>query len=330
VALQHLPSTAREYQRAQRREITQALAAIRRQWRRMPQGSSWDDAWARIEPTITQIVKTAQRRVATGALAFVPAVIEATDQDTRDVDATVTYAPLIGTAGDGRPVDTLAYGAVVRSGTAYDSGGVTPYQALTSGGKWLNMAMSTVLADTARSTESLAMGVRRVRTYVRMVAPGCCARCAILAGQVTTNDRAFLRHPACQCRNIPMQESIAGHYTVDPHAYFESLTAEQQDHVFTAAGAEAIRNGADMNQVVNARRGMASAQVGGRKLLVTSEGTTRRGFAYHRLRQSAGADIKVGRYGRASRPRLMPETIRQVATSQEECLRLLYANGYIL
>jgi hypothetical protein len=329
VALQHLPSAAREYQRAQRREITEALAAIRRQWRRMPQGSSWDDAWARIEPAITQIVTTAQQRVAAGALAFIPAVIEDTDQSGHDPDAMPSYAPLVGVAGDGRPVDSLAYGAVVRSGQAYDAG-ATPYQALRSGGKWLGMAMSTALADTSRSAESIAMGVRRVRTYVRMVNAGCCARCAILAGQVTTNDHAFLRHPSCSCRNIPMQESIAGNHLVDPHAYFESLTREQQEHVFTAAGAEAIRHGADIFQVVNARRGMSAAQVGGRKLLVTSEGTTRRGFAYSRLSQSAGQDIKQGRYRRTIRPRLMPETIREVATSQEEYLRLLYANGYIL
>jgi hypothetical protein len=127
-----------------------------------------------------------------------------------------------------------------------------------------------------------------------------------------------------------MQESIAGHYTVDPHAYFGSLTKAEQDLTFTAGGAEAIRNGADLNQVVNARRGMRAAQIGGRKVLVTSEGTTRRGFAYHRLSQSAGQDIKQGGLRRASRPRLMPESIRAIATSQEDYLRLLYANGYIL
>jgi len=134
----------------------------------------------------------------------------------------------------------------------------------------------------------------------------------------------------CDCRNIPASESVAGDLTVDPHDYFASLSPEQQDRIFTKAGAEAIRNGADVNQVVNARRGMRAAQVGGRDVLITSEGTTRRGLAYHRLSQSAGQDIKAGRYRSARRPRLMPETIRAIATDQADYLRLLRANGYLI
>lgn len=104
--------------------------------------------------------------------------------------------------------------------------------------------------------------------------------------------------------------------TVDPVAYFDSLTRAEQDKTFGAAGAEALRADANMGQVVNARRGMTTAQVGGRKILTTTEGTTRRGLA-SRVR------------GGNRLPRLMPEQIQALATDRADYLRLLNMNGYM-
>lgn len=122
--------------------------------------------------------------------------------------------------------------------------------------------------------------------------------------------------------------------TVNVAEYFDTLTEAEQNRIFTNAGAEAIRNGADINQVVNARRGMRTAQIGGRDVLVTLEGTTRRGWAYRHLTPAnqRSADIRLAgeRYRRTRRPRLMPETIQQVAKDREDYLRLLRANGYLL
>lgn len=71
--------------------------------------------------------------------------------------------------------------------------------------------------------------------------------------------------------------------------------------MFGKAGAEAIREGADMARVVNARRGMYTA--GGR--LFTHE--------------SAGR-----------RPRLMPEQIlREADGDRGEAIRLLRLHGYL-
>jgi len=343
---QNLPLSAREYRTQQARARLDALAAVQRQWRRMTTGPDWDRQFARIVPTIAQIMASAQQAAAVAALAYVPDVVEDTGlRANQAADASEIITPLIGVAGDGRPVDTLAYGAVVRAGHAYD-GGATAYQALTAGGQWLTMAMGTALSDTGREAESLAMGTRRVRTYVRMLVPPSCPRCALLAGQVYHTSQAFKRHPFCDCRNVPMAESVAGDATTDPHGYFQSLTKEQQDKVFGPGDAEAIRSGADIYQVVNAHRGVRLAQIGGRKVWVTSEGTTRRGFAYHRLAQSGGVAIdrtqtalRITRNGpelrtierrRAARPRVMPSTLLRLSESREEYLRLLYANGYIL
>ncbi len=126
-------------------------------------------------------------------------------------------------------------------------------------------------------------------------------------------------------------EAIAGDITVDPMAYINSLADAEQDAVLGKAGAEAVRNGADLNQIVNARRGMRPAQIGGRNVLITAEGTTRRGEAYRYLAAGGGPDVSRGyrRPRAASRPRLMPETIQQVARDRDDYLRLLRVNGYL-
>jgi hypothetical protein len=293
--------------------------------------SDFDASFARVLPTMLAITTAAQTRVAAGAQDYIPAVLEDTRQ-TRAITPVVAVqtSPLIGVAGDGRPVDTLLYGAVTTAKTAVGEGAST-YQALRSGGDWLSMAVGTLLSDTGRASESLGMGVRPVSGYVRMLEPPSCSRCTILAGKWSRKSTAFLRHPRCDCRNIPASESVGNDLTVNPAEYFDSLSAEDQARIFTNAGAEAIRNGADIGQVVNARRGMYSAQIGGRDVQLTREGVTRRGYAYKYLRQSAGQDVKVAgsRYSRAVRPRLMPETIQRVATDQADYLRLLRANGYL-
>lgn len=100
----------------------------------------------------------------------------------------------------------------------------------------------------------------------------------------------FKRHPGCDCDAIPLAEwdddetnDARRDWIFDPGTYFDSLTEDQQDKIFTKAGAQAIRDGADINQVVNARRGMTTA---GKCPAYTLEGTTKRGVAASYLRES--------------------------------------------
>lgn len=311
-----LPRAAERHTRRQHVEVGAALAAVRRQWRRM--GPEFDSSYRMIAPTLLAITVTAQERLAAQGQAYVPAVLAETGQ-TRAVEpvARVRTAPLVGVAGDGRPVESLLEQATVHARVAV-SRGASSAQALESAGKWLNLAVGTVLADTLRQSEALAMGVRPVGGYVRMVQSGACSRCVVLAGKWFRKNQGFERHPGCQCVHIPASESVAGDVSVDPAAYFESLTAAEQDRVFTKAGAEAIREGADIAQVVNARRGMRTAQIGGRDVLITTEGTTRFGRASQALGTGSGR-----------RPRLMPETALAVARDRTDFLRLLRANGYL-
>lgn len=90
--------------------------------------------------------------------------------------------------------------------------------------------------------------------YIRMLTPPSCSRCVVLAGRWYRWNKGFERHPMCDCEHIPAVEAIAGDVTVDPDAYFASLSRADQDIYFGKANAEAIRSGADIGRVVNAQR----------------------------------------------------------------------------
>ena len=128
----------------------------------------------------------------------------------------------------------------------------------------------------------------------------------------------------CDCRHLPSGQMEDGP-TGDAREYFESLSEAEQDRIFTKAGAEAIRNGADISQVVNARRGMyTTTGYDGKQWKFTREGTTRRG--------SYGSGFRSPRYEGVQQPkaprRLMPEQIQAIARDKEEYLRLLERYGY--
>lgn len=216
--------------------------------------------------------------------------------------------------------------------------------ALSDAERWLLGAAATAVIDIARAAESAGTTARDVGGYVRMLNPPSCSRCAVLAGAFYRWNDGFERHPGCDCRHIPATEAIAGDLSVDPAAYFDSLPTAadldaqhpgmtvkarraaglvSQEDVFTQAGARAIRDGANIGQVVNARRGMRTAQVFGRDVQITTEGTTRRGLAHKRMRSA--------RAHRGTTPvRLMPESIYQAAADRDDAVRLLRLHGYIL
>lgn len=222
-------------------------------------------------------------------------------------------------------------------------------QALAEAGRWLEQAAATAVIDAARAAESTATtATSEVGGYVRMLNPPSCSRCAVLAGRFYRWNDGFERHPLCDCRHIPVNESIAGDLTVNPDAYFQSLpTAAQladqhpdltvaerrkaglysQEDLFTVDGARAIRDGADIGQVVNARRGMEKAQVYGRDVLLTREGVTRRGV-YGRSRGDFEKQ-RGRRYQATKHVRLMPESIYEAARDRDDAIRLLRLHGFI-
>lgn len=332
---QSLPAVAEAYAVAQRAEIAAAVSSVRRLWARM--GDDLDGSWRTVGPQLLAVMDAAQERVALGAVEYVPAVLDDTGQ--RATAPRYELAPdvLVGTAGDGYPTDSLAYHAVVRTKQSIGAGAGVD-QALASSSAWLTTAVGTLLSDTARTVERTTAAGRGSTGYVRMLVPPSCGRCVILAGRRYTRSTGFARHPRCDCRTIPASEAVAGDLTTDPHAYLDSLSDADLAHALgSKANALVYReHGADVNQLVNAYRRKGSvrtAQVYGRDVRYTTEGTTRRGRAYRAMRQAGyaqrGSDVKAGRYAAARAPRLMPESILQIAQDPQDVRRLLRLYGWL-
>ena len=331
--LQRLPEAALSYSALQRSEIGAAVAATSRLWRRM--GSDFDASYAKFEPSLLAVLFTAQERIADGALAYVPDVL-AEVGDVPEPAYQSAGSRFVGVAGDGLPVASMAYGAVIQAkqGVAH---GLEPGIALAKAGQFLNLAAGTMLSDTGRAAEKVSGGAHRVKHWARMLNPPSCGRCVILAGRTTSHETAFLRHPGCDCRNVPSTEDTGDDVRTDPHAYLSGLSSAEQDRVLgSAANGQAFRDGADMNQLINAYRksgAVRSGQINGRLVKYTREGTTRRGRAYWEMSQAQyvkdqGVFRDGSKYLRLKSPRLMPETIYSIAKDQADAKRLLKLYGW--
>ncbi len=291
-----LPQATADHYRAQQRLTVATLAATRRAWAGM--GPDFDPSWRRVRPRLTLLLSAAQLGAARDAERYIPAVLVETGQPD-DPAGQVNARAFAGVASDGRPLDSLLYGAVTTAKTAASD--APPPQALAQGGRWLDMLVLTQVADAARGAVGVGITARpAISGYVRMLNPPSCSRCAVLAGRRYGWNAGFQRHPRCDCRHVPASEAIAGDLTTSPRGYFDSLDEAAQNRVFTNAGAQAIRDGADIGRVVNARRGMSAA--GARR---TTELT------------------------RGGRQRLTPEGIYDLAADRDEAIRLLKQHRYL-
>lgn len=302
-------------------------------------GRNWEQAWnATVGPQMTEVVVAGQEAVAAQSSAYVAAVLDELDIPSA-VPTALNPLAFAGAAGDGRPVDSLLYGGVIKAAKAqYEPrmADLSPQQvaeeALADAMEWIEQAAETILADTARAAETTAMTEREwVTGWVRMIEPGACSRCVVLAGKFYLYNEWFPRHDRCKCKHIPADENIATDLTTNPDAYFHGLTREQQDKTFTTAGAEAIRLGADIGQVVNARRGMHTAQQNPRGWIPKGRLEAVRMFGRDAFVTTEGV-TKNGVYGRTrgKKPvRLMPESIVSLAADRADAIRLLRVYGYI-
>lgn len=305
-----LPSSALTYQRQIGAEKLEALDAVTRQWSRM--GNDFDAGWSRVGPQITRIVTTAQLRMARAAADYLPSELGEVGLDPR-LSGQIVPSAFAGVNGENGLLlaEALSF-SVVRAKMSVAEG-AQPGLALERGGQWLTLAAGTAMADAGRSAEAAGIAASTATGFVRMLNPPSCSRCVILAGKWYRWNAGFDRHPGCDCRGVPASEGMAGDMATDPYAYFDSLSPEMRAKTFGAAEARAIEEGADIFQVVNARRGMTTS---GR---FTREGTSRRGS----FRSMSAA-------GRAGDRRLsVQEIIRRSGGDRGAARQLLRRYGYI-
>jgi len=147
---------------------------------------------------------------------------------------------IAGVASDGRSLESLLYGAVVRArSTKADS---LPAR-MELGRSWLDMAVKTQVADAGRDAVKVAMTVRPGVRYVRFVNPPCCQRCAVLSGEAREYSHPFQRHPRCDCSMIPTT-------VANPDFAGEKLTAADVTDL-TQKQKDALDKGADFHSTIN-------------------------------------------------------------------------------
>ncbi|MGW4505700.1 VG15 protein [Streptomyces sp. NPDC004436] len=268
--------------------------------------------------------------------AYVAAVLAADGLDSQPGGKIDPFA-FAGVAADGRPLKSLAYESVLEAKWLLEEAGQAEVDAMIGGLEKLLRAVSTEVADAGRTATGASIaGNRTINGYIRVVNPPACARCLILAGKEFGWNAGFQRHPKCDCIHVPAKLLKRGgrrHPGVfDTKAYFEGLSAAEQNRLFTNAGAQAIRDGASISSVVNARRGMYTASAYGRTLAATRDSATRRGAWFRAERQRAiqrGLIPSSGRGFRLKSPRLRPEEIYRLAGGRSEAIAMLHRFGYM-
>jgi hypothetical protein len=249
-------------------------------------------------------------------------------------------AAFAGAAADGRPLATLLRSPFITARQALDNGR-SLRDARRAGEAQLQRLARTEVGNTARLADGLAIAAHpAVIGYARKVSLPACGRCIQLAGRVYPRSADFRRHPQCNCGHRPVFDGEEPVFP-DPDDLFSYLSHAEQDAAFTKAGADAIRAGADISQVVNVTTRRAGLYGPGDRF--TFEGTTRRGLAGHRLAEKAraraaatgnwdasGFGVAEGRTRRvATQRRMTPAAIlREYGSNPGRLAEALVANGY--
>ena len=327
--VQALPEASLRSYRTQQAFTAAALLVAQEAWENVDVSAPFE-SWSEVSPTVTAVLETMQARAAQDGAAMVPDVLA---EKGTPVEPRYELVPerISGFAGAGYAAEGVLVAAPIVTRRRFLDG-MKPDAALAAGRQVLAGVVRTAMADAGRQGAALGMLTRPALGWVRMLNPPSCSRCVQLAG-IASSREPFLRHPRCDCRAVPGVEGAETDPTMNPREYFDSLTAGEQDRIWGRAGARAIRDGADMNQVVNARRGMSTVQQPGSvKWMITNEGMTSRGFANTRMISGGWAERVNSEGGRrrVTRARLMPETIYQVARDEDDARNLLHRYGYII
>lgn len=222
-------------------------------------GENFDAAWIGLRRQIIARLQLGRAAAVHAAIPYTSDVLESTQQRGTPFGALIPGA-FLDAEPNGMPVGTTLSAVPIKAKIAM-RGGATVAEARAAASSFIGGVALTMLADTRRDVYQTDMVQRpRVSGYVRMLNPPSCSRCVILAGKRFQWNEGFQRHPRCDCIHIPASESVAGDMTVDPYAYFKSLSEKDQSRYFGKVQAQAVRDGADIYRVVNvSNRGLGTA-----------------------------------------------------------------------
>lgn len=323
------PATVDAEHQQQRAESAAVTARAARQLWAQTDPAELDRSWAALLPRVVALVTAGQLHAARQADPYLSRVLLG-----EDAAGQVNAERLSGVDGGGRPLGgLLQYPVFVALNRV--ARGFSLAWSIASGAAFLDLLTRTLIADAGRAADLAGMIARpRVTSYVRAVELPACARCIVLAGREYALSEGFARHPRCQCTLAPHRRGDP--VPVMPEDLYAQMSPAQRRRAFGKDAVAALAEGADIAQVVNARRGMSTGTYYGRTVQTTSEGTTRRGLYGRRRSTFARADgVQSGQSARppsrAVSPRLMPAEIYRLAKGdREHAIRLLRKNGYIV
>lgn len=312
------------FRTAQQRAVRHAVTAVAAVWSRLDLADT--AAWQRAaRPELVAAISSGQASAASTGQTYVAATLAAAGAVSRPLGRLVASA-LAGTAAGG-----LSLGSLVDYAWAYFRRalelGAPPSDAADIGRAKLLIYTATEVADAGRVAVQIGGFLEpEVYGYERLVHLPACGRCIVLAGRLYRYSSGFLRHPRCDCgmKAVTRQQWRADGAATDPRSLFETMSKTQQDKAFGPGGAEAIRHGADISRVVNARRKGAVYVAGGHEF--THEATTTRGLG----RQLGELRKRPGRRYRSSGvARPTPAQLVALVQDRDELLTQLRRFGYV-
>lgn len=272
------------------------------------------ESWEAVIPPVAAVLTRAQERAADSGVVASREVSVATGQYELP-EAFHDPRELAGYGSHGVPIEDALGSAAIGVKTRI-AAGATVTDAMLYGANALASLATTVVADTGRESMQMDMIARKQTGYVRVVEAGACKRCIILAGKFFRWNKGFDRHPSCRCEHMPAKSEQWARdegWFADPYEAFRAMSEDERRRVFGEFSAQAIDDGADIFQVVNATGPRSGMYAGGR---MTREGTSRRGN-FRRTSPHRQRLTPYGIYGDGSR-------------SRDEVLKALRENGYIL
>lgn len=316
-----LPRAASDFYALQQRVATATANEVRRIWRRQ-MGDDFDSSWRRTSPAVLAVLAEGQAQMALRSATYTSAVLDELDIPDRPEGELIPDS-LVGFASDGRRLDTLARQAVITAKSTIGAGGSTE-QGLASGGDFLHLMAQLQVADAARVAVGIGTASRKnVAGHIRVLNPPVCQRCAILGGRFYRWSSGFDRHPRDDCSMMPVKseaQAVGDGIMFDPKAAYRAGQIKD----ITEAQAKAIAEGAELQDVVNAYRGMSTTAT---ERVITQ--TAVPGMVGPGQVDLLATLAHLPRAA-ANAGRLTPEGIyRRAGNDRAEAIRLLRREGYI-
>lgn len=322
------------YYRVQAGTAAGTAQALTRLWAQMV-AADIDGSWALISRSIAEMVAAGQVRSAAAPQLFLERLLLGEGIDPNPLGH-VSPLAFAGYTSAGLDVTTVLDSTPAVLKTLIGSG-IPADVALKQTLNRLRQFTVTEVQDAGRGSMEAQMRLEpAIKGYTRIVKSPACSRCIALAGRTYSKSTGFARHPRCDCQHVPYAR-MPDRVEVDPRGLFNQMSKTQQDAAFTIDGAKAVREGADISQVVNARyQANSRGRSGGMSspgALVTTSGTTVRS-AFGRAQRAAGTKtVKApgARYSSPAAQRLSPQGVARKAGGDAKKYReLLQANGYLL